>query len=631
MGASFEDWHHDALAGPGDHRQASHRPLVKQGERDLHPELTRADLRALAGNLHDTFFGEHPDNVVFFNLVKCLLAKIHDERSCRPGAAYAFQVFRRGSETEPAVAVFGRVNRLYREACERYLEPDTDGSDEIRAREFSEDRVKTVVQVLQGISITQGAARNSDIMGAFFEEILRTGFRQDRGMYFTHDNLVRFMLEAVDLPGLTRQLWCDAPSTTRRLPRVIDPACGSGTFLLHAKRAVAAALSAAGKDELDGRRRTPEARQGGDPGGFLHGFDPKFVMAITAKVNMVLHGGGGAKILERDAFAPLPDHPQAKLLLGRTSDEQRAVPRARYAPDTCESFDLVVSNPPFNVKLARETREQLCTSFVLSDKTPSEGLFLERCFQLLAPNGRLALVLPESVLNAKELTEVRLFLYRFFQIKGIVSLPRNLFEDTPTLTSLLFARKKTAREIERWDERWEEVEASARRRLQLAKRVLGKECSGTHTARQVHAKVVEALRPTIPADAWVVKGGRNADVLRLSPSWTNESGTEAAAHYRAMFRLSGFERLLRAQVFRAVAEDLDYSYPAYEVDEVGYKLSSRRERARPNQLCLFEGRATGRSWTNLHLANEPCDVVIDLRDPKTVLDMFRNAVQWERP
>lgn len=97
----------------------------------------------------------------------------------------------------------------------------------------------------------------------------------------------------------------------------------------------------------------------------------------------------------------------------------------------------------------------LNNAFSLPDSTSSETLFIERCFQLLKPNGRLGIVLPESVFNAVDNMSVRLFMYRMFKIKAIVSLPRNVFIDTPTLTSLLFAQKKTRDEIRTWDEEWQ--------------------------------------------------------------------------------------------------------------------------------------------------------------------------------
>ena len=57
-------------------------------------------------------------------------------------------------------------------------------------------------------------------------------------MYFTHDNLARFMVEAVGLRTLTEITWSSSDHPENRLPYIIDPACGSGTFLLHCMQSV---------------------------------------------------------------------------------------------------------------------------------------------------------------------------------------------------------------------------------------------------------------------------------------------------------------------------------------------------------------------------------------------------------
>jgi len=76
----------------------------------------------------------------------------------------------------------------------------------------------------------------------------------------------------------------------------------------------------------------------------------------------------------------------------------------------------------------------------------------------LRENGRLAAVLPESVFDTTENKYIRLFLYKYFKIKAVVSLPQLAFEPyTSTKTSLLFAQKKTSAEVEKWNKAWDEA------------------------------------------------------------------------------------------------------------------------------------------------------------------------------
>ncbi len=80
--------------------------------------------------------------------------------------------------------------------------------------------------------------------------------------------------------------------------------------------------------------------------------------------------------------------------------------------------------------------------------------------------------------------------------------------------------------------------------------------------------------------------------------------------------------------FQTVAGSISDDFPVFEVDEVGYKLSKRGERQRPNQLLRMRGKKDNQAITNLHLANQECDVVTDVDCPQTVLDEILAEVSW---
>jgi type I restriction enzyme M protein len=474
---------------------------------------------------------------------------------------------------------------------------------------------------------------NGDVIGAFFEEILRSGFKQDRGMYFTHDNIVRFMVEAVDLGGLTRSAWLKSNHPDNRLPYVMDPACGSGTFLLHAMnritetvKSAAASLVIDHDSEQFYKARLSDDQPNYWAENFVYGFDPKFIMAITAKVNMVLHGDGSAHVFKDDAFKPFSAY--ADVRLRPCSEAQRSIDRTRYKPDLCESFDVIVSNPPFGITIASETRAKIGKTFTLPESTPSEGLFLERCFQLLKPKGRLAIVLPESVLNAKEMADVRLFIYRYFNLRAVVTMPRNIFIDTPTLTSLLFAQKKSADEILAWEAEWQAAEATVEAKVKAASAALRKAFAGANDGPTVATRFLDELDPVVRRSDWVSKSGKSAALMPLDCDWTGFAGEDAAVYYRDLMKAAGFQSLCEGYVFQQVASALNYEFPAFMVDEIGYKLSKRREKARPNQLALFRGRKSKAVVTNLHLAEEPCDVLVGKDVAGTVLHHMQKSVKW---
>lgn len=634
---SYEAWREEgephSTRIPKDYLDIDYGPLINRGKNDLVFDSTQADFRAIASAFHNEFFGEHADNTIFVNLVKCLLAKIHDERTGKIGEPYEFQIFHKNGKPENAKVVFKRVNNLYTAAYRRYIDPAATEIDEINPKEFSEERVKIVVQALQGISITKGAARHGDVIGAFFEEILRSGFKQDRGMYFTHDNIVRFMVEAVDIGGLTKSVWRKSNHPENRLPYVIDPACGSGTFLLHAINRItetvrfeSGSLVADHDSEQFYKARLSDDQPNYWAENFIYGFDPKFIMAITAKVNMVLHGDGSAHVFKDDAFKPFSSYSDVRLR--PCGEDQRSVDRSRYRPDLCESFDVVISNPPFGITIASETRLKLSKTFTLPESTPSEGLFLERCFQLLKPQGRLAIVLPESVLNAKEMADVRLFLYRYFRLRAIVTMPRNIFIDTPTLTSLVFAQKKTPEQIVAWDSAWLAYEAVVEAKVKRASSALRKAFASSNDGPTVAKTFLDGLAPVVTRTDWVSKGGKSPALMPFERDWTGQSGEHAAGYYRELMRTAGFRGICERFIFQQVAAEHDYEFPVFMVDEIGYKLSKRREKARPNQLALFRGRRSKELVTNLHLAEEPCDLVLENSGVGTVLYSLKKSIKW---
>lgn len=629
---AYETWVADGRPSvdtfPASYEDPHHRPYIRGGTPDLRPDRSQADFRAIAIALHAEFFGEHPDNILFSNLLKCLLAKIFDERVTKTDDPYGFQVFLQRGKEEPAGVVFKRINDLYRKAYKRFISNDSE--DELNSNEFSPERVKTVVKLLQSTALVRASGARADIIGSFFEEILRDGFKQDKGMYFTHTNLVYFMVAALDLDGLTAQTWSRATHPDNRFPYVIDPSCGSGAFLLRAMDAMTSAVVARksllvadndAEDYFDSRLSSANPNQWAEQ--FLYGLDPKFLMAITAKVNMVLHGDGSAHVFKHDGLGPFGAYSDPKLRAA--GDAHRSVPLQRYNAPLCESFDVVVSNPPFGITLASDTKVAIPTNFTLSAKAPSEQLFLERWFQLLKPLGRLGVVVPESLLNASDASDARLLLYRGFWIRAVVALPRNIFVETPTLTSILFAQKKAREEIAAWDAAWAKHETGAKTELATLRHALVELRNDGATADSFVARAL-VLAPFFAERTHLPARGKPPTPIALPPA---ASPDEAFRHFDSLARMAASGAILRNYVFGAVAAEFDYSFPTYSVDEVGYKLSKRRERPRPNHLAAFVGSRSGAPVPNLHLSDEPIEIRIDRDSPSTVLDFIAKEVTWQ--
>lgn len=438
-----------------------------RGKTDLRTDLTREELTKLQKDFHNRLWGgaKMGDADIFNNLLKMFIAKIYDEKTTEEGKAYRFQTEIKDGSPESAEDILTKVDKLYQEALRRYFNYDADAlrAATIQKEKFKPEKVAYVMERLESISITENQFED-DVLGVFFEAIVRTGFKQEKGQFFTHTNIVRFILYALELDTwVIERVNSGNPS----IPYVIDPSCGSGTFLIEAMKLMTQAVVQPRQGALKpGSSRMvkdyvaewfqPYAAskniQNRWAREFVFGIEDNEDLALATKVNMILHGDGNANIQKGDGLSALDKYQIARLKSAVSSQNHP------YKLDRNEQFDAVISNPPFSLKEDPRTLAEYKGRFLYAEKKNSENLFIERWYQLLKPGGRMGVVLPDSVFDTNENLYIRLFLYRFFFLKAVVSLPQVTFQPyTPTKTSLLFAVKKTNSEVRQWDDAWREA------------------------------------------------------------------------------------------------------------------------------------------------------------------------------
>jgi type I restriction enzyme M protein len=214
---------------------------------------------------------------------------------------------------------------------------------------------------------------------------------------------------------------------------------------------------------------------------------------------------------------------------------------------------------------------------------------------VLKEGGRLGVVLPESVFDTTENKYIRLFLFKYFNIKVVVSLPQITFEPyTSTKTSLLFAQKKTKAEVEKWNEYWDKygkewgllatrindynlyfVEDKELNK-KWAKDVV-KDIEENNTDN-ILKNIKRFLKDYITAEdneleikALLIK--YSDEIVKLSKY---EKETNAFGFYNAWW------------VFGEVAKELDCSMFMAEAENVGYKRTKRGINPMPNDLFDLE-------------------------------------------
>jgi type I restriction enzyme M protein len=608
---TFEEWEKagnvsiatELTAGYGEPKK---QPLIKGDEKyDLRTKINREEIEGLGRNLHNVLWGGGGtnDSEIFYSLVNIILAKIQDEYEKEDGQEYDFQIYQYGNHIESQEKIYNRINELYKRALQEQLnvndQQKIDADNVINRNKFPLNKLVYTVQSLESFSFLEGRSSldGKDILGDFFESITRDGFKQNKGQFFTPTPIVNFLLYALQLD----QLAIKRLNEDRELPLIIDPSAGSGTYLVEAMKLITKEIKYKQRKKIKTSRQikqrfeelfTPDYNENKWAREYLYGSEINFDLGTSSKVNMILHGDGSTNIFVKDGLLPF------RFYVKETSPNylETATTETIYnEKEVNAKFDVAVSNPPFSVSLDTQTQKEIKNHFLFGDKKNSENLFIERYYQLLKEGGRLGVVLPESVFDTTENKYIRLFLFKYFNIKAVVSLPQITFEPfTSTKTSLLFAQKKTKKQVEKWNELWSKY---------------GKEWSLLNTRindyyqyfveeKKLNKKWAKDVVEDIENDNkenilkniyrflkdYITEEDKQLEIKELLEKYRDEIAI--LSKYEKETEVFGFYNAW--WVFGEVAKELDYDIFMAEAENVGYKRTKRGENKMPNDLYDIE-------------------------------------------
>lgn len=590
---------------PSRYGKAQHKPYVKGSDKDLEKQFSSDSLNQLQTDLHNVLWGGGgtDDNEVFASLTNLILAKIQDEDSTEDGETYQFQSLtfeKEGDEEfETNEILFDRINKLYRKALRSKLyildEAELNKSYVVDTKKFSLSKLKYAVQKLEGLSLVDGknSLGGKDILGEFFEGIIRNGFKQSKGQFFTHVNIVRFMLWAIQADRLA----IHRIKKDRELPYMIDPSAGSGTFLIEYMKFITENMKYRFRDELGTTRAVrdkiesdwfyPDHRENKWAQTYIYASESNFNLGTATKVNMILHGDGSTNIFVKDGLLPFAQYEKetAPNVMHDSSSDKNYNNK-----DVNGNFDLILTNPPFSVDLDNDTKKTVKKSFIFGEKKNSENLFIERWYQLLRPGGRLAAILPESVFDTVENKYIRLFLYKYFNIKAVVSIPQLTFQPyTSTKTSILFAQKKTSEEIKAWDSLWA---AASKEYADLRTKV--ENIVAVNNGSKVKAKLPSIKNLSEEQEMkvllrflkdYITEKDKDLSKSKLIDKFKDE--IDSLCKYDKETK-DAFGMVNTWWVFGAVAEGVENRIVMFEVDSIGYKRTLRGEKETDNELYNLE-------------------------------------------
>lgn len=417
-------------------------PIFGQSEAEAQRPKRKDLMPATADNLlfafkrcHNYIAGtegmQKPD--AFWELLKLIFCKIEDERS---GVLQFYVTPTELSNGFTAAAAKARVQRILEERVVEKYPTIFVGAD--RELNLKPNVVAYVVSQLQRYSLL---ASSVDVKGIAYEEIVGSNLRGDRGEFFTPRNACRMAVTMLD----------PQPSE-----KTIDPACGTGGFLITAMNHALGHLDAAERSQWadpakpnDFERQELFRKREEYFTNNVAGFDLNPALVRAAKMNMVMNNDGEGGLF------------QANSLANPHTWSEEAAQMIQLG-----TLNVLFTNPPFGAKIviddpaileqydlaARWDQQEDGSWLMRTDKRgdkvlqksqPPEVLFIERCVQFLVEgSGRMAMVIPNGILNNPALGYVRQWMLRNTQIIAVVDMARDLFQPkNDTQTSMVLMRR----------------------------------------------------------------------------------------------------------------------------------------------------------------------------------------------
>ena len=188
--------------------------------------------------------------------------------------------------------------------------------------------------------INDASYEGHDILSYFFTTFNKYVAREDKNQAFTPNHISHFMCKVAGI---------------HRKTRVLDPTCGSGTFLVQAMTQILREC------ETDAERKKVKEEQ-------IYGIEYDDSVYGLATTNMLIHGDGNSNIRSGSCFN-----------LGDWITDTRA--------------NLVLMNPPYNASKSQVPKE-FANIWGKSPTDPSKGLYFVKFVADKVKNGRLLVLLP---------------------------------------------------------------------------------------------------------------------------------------------------------------------------------------------------------------------------------------------
>ena len=344
------------------------------------PGLNLPQLQALIRRCHNTIRNvEKDEENAFSDVSKLLFLKLleekHDRNELENSLPYSYRFHELAQRGDAPDQVKDAVLSMMRQVV------SLPSYGDVMSPNVSMERPATFLKVVTELSKADFSDSELDVRGSVFEYFVRLSLKGRRlGQFFTPRPLVRLMLSLVPIEQTIPDLL--DPEVH---PTIVDPACGSGGFLLAAMNTLLDKVESergstysAERSELLKRRIKKDV---------FWGADANQRIASTAKMNMIIAGDGFANIRHGDSLTEALEFLKVK---------DRSVGLA----------DFVLTNPPFGMSEA-DTLSAADLAVFPSRATKAQALFLQKMVLITKPGGRICTVIDEGMLNTAAFASIR--------------------------------------------------------------------------------------------------------------------------------------------------------------------------------------------------------------------------------
>ena len=397
---------------------------------------------------HDYIYGnEGRKKDAFWELLNLIFCKIYDEKRrylcAERNQSYHRQFWVGVTELntpEGQATVAKRIKAIFEQ-----LKSDSIFSEVFAGNEqisLSDHGVAYIASEIAKYSFLEATV---DVKGTAYETIVSNTLKQEAGQFFTPRNVIKCMVEILN-PTINS--------------RVLDPACGSGGFLVmvldHVRKQITKNMYPelsealievkANSDEVNDKVREYAENM-------IFGFDFDPDLKKAAKMNMVMAGDGHSNIFNINSLeypnGTLPDKNVVTKAVAKSVEHKgdSLDCDTKYAlSNAMGKFDMIFTNPPFGSKV--EVASTIAENYELKAYSAPEVLFIEQCYNFLKPGGKMGIVLPDGILGNPNTEPVRKWILQHFKLLASIDLPVETFlPQVGVQASLLFLQKKTALEM----------------------------------------------------------------------------------------------------------------------------------------------------------------------------------------